>query len=286
MNQYLEALDEAEYAEDEDVPQGGVEQADGTIVMQFHISGRYVTYLARRAWCEGRADRAFHLLAQVQGLTMNQGLDILEGRLTLYGWSSSDAGVRVRADQAAMPVLAEVVEIANAAAERPGPADEDDDDLDEEPGPLRGLGGGLASPFDDARMHIAARIADPGMRERLMRATLGMEAVERGEVKLQRDPEFASDTGWLSPTGVFWRCQVWQHVATAQLLVSEVDAEGERDPEEALERLGWAKVTAGRWRSGKPLTQAQRTALWDWCERHGEVEDYDDLVSAMGDDEL
>jgi hypothetical protein len=75
--------------------------------------------------------------------------------------------------------------------------------------------------------------------------------------------------GWLSPTGVFYNCGTWEHSTKARKLAGQEvkKYKGYYDGEQALEKLGWLKVSGGRWYSSniRPMSQKQMDFVFDWC---------------------
>lgn len=109
------------------------------------------------------------------------------------------------------------------------------------------------------------------VQTRIMRGIKGQSELRLGKLAIKRDEKFEGDTGWLSPKGLFYSCEITQHVALADML-----AEKEIGGEVELERLGWVKVTGGQWlktcaqyKNKTKLTKAQLDAIFDWCNVHG-----------------
>lgn len=74
---------------------------------------------------------------------------------------------------------------------------------------------------------------------------------------------------WLSPSGVAYRVNQFDHIKTAELIIKKgiakiVDKEM-NDPMYNLEKQGWAKLTAPRlWSCNQPLTKKQKDVIFDW----------------------
>lgn len=102
--------------------------------------------------------------------------------------------------------------------------------------------------------------------ERLRRGVDGVIGMFRGDLDKKPDREFRTDTGWLSPIGDYFSCEIVQHIALANELA------GCDRGEEKLENEGWIKVSGRQWHSpeGTKLTKKQLNSIFDWCVKHGQ----------------
>lgn len=99
------------------------------------------------------------------------------------------------------------------------------------------------------------------------------------------DKEYASNFGWILPNGDFYGCEFHGHMARCCDIFSDVlkeDVPG--NPEKVADDRGWLKIgttmvrefkdgeydglVESRYGIDKPLTQAQKDALFGWCTKH------------------
>ena len=93
--------------------------------------------------------------------------------------------------------------------------------------------------------------------------------------------ELVMPTGWLSPTGDLWKCEYYEHTATAEEICKKLNVAAERTwlgEEQALFSLGWCKLAISSFGSKKywvhwerPLTDYQRNFLKEYFEREKEL---------------
>ena len=72
------------------------------------------------------------------------------------------------------------------------------------------------------------------------------------------------NNGWLSPDGKFVSCKYGLHTLIAPGLSDESNAEYD------LEKLGWVKLTKGKWLFPAPPMKRQRDAIMNWFTDRGE----------------
>lgn len=136
----------------------------------------------------------------------------------------------------------------------------------------------------DAMTNIALSDMPPDMKERMLRITDGQVDAMKGKLKIEADPEFRFDTGWLTTDGTYYGCKPGQHIELSHLLVERLfpmekkeEKDGrmfkvDRNPELVLESNCWIKCTGKKWfYSGQEkLTPEQITAIRGWVTVWGE----------------
>jgi len=125
--------------------------------------------------------------------------------------------------------------------------------------------------YDGAKQMIENSDLDPEMKERMIRINEGQkQRMKEGETKIVPDAHYDFDTGWLDRNGIYYGCEVGQHINLAQELakrfVNPKTKNGERD----LEVAGWVKCSDKRWYYAPdddlPLNELQCKVLEEWAE--------------------
>lgn len=247
--------------------------------LQFQISGRYITYLARCHWHENNPLAAFNTLhAAIPELTLEQTYNILEGRQTLQGWNE----ITLEPDNTPMPTSKDIKQQENKSAEETeklyAQLSEFWDILDDHLGSDESeeLRTYFNQPdkywnqtkkistldylFNNAKMQMQA--AGLGELDELLE---GQKELWEGTANLATKPDntYPKPSGWLNPAGDYYPCTAYQHIALASELAPE-----QQNPEKYLEEQGWAKCSRKQWHTMKPLTKKQQDALFDWCLVH------------------
>lgn len=85
-----------------------------------------------------------------------------------------------------------------------------------------------------------------------------------------------SPEGWITRCGKWLPCDIeWGHPLVAWLALGGNEADAER----RAESLGWVRISDYGDRTCKPLNQAQRNTLWDYCHKFGS--DYEQVSAAI-----
>jgi hypothetical protein len=124
----------------------------------------------------------------------------------------------------------------------------------------------------DAITNIATSDMPEEMKRRLILVAKGQSDARRFGVNITEDKEFKFDTGWLNPKGVYYGCQLGQHIEMGEKLAKTYYADAiSGNYERTLETHGWVKVSGGQWLSpvSTKLTKAQLDSIFDWCGKHG-----------------
>lgn len=128
---------------------------------------------------------------------------------------------------------------------------------------------GTQDMMKSARVEAAVRVAESNLPDeqkvRLLRTMKGQADAMAGKVEIALDSKFECDTGWLSPDGKFYGCEIGQHIALSGLLKDKLFPDGMGDAEQTLEKHGWMKCTGAEWyETDKKPTRQQRSALNKW----------------------
>lgn len=141
-------------------------------------------------------------------------------------------------------------------------------------GEQRGESGGgdiLDRIAEDSLRNIATSDLPEEEKRRLMRVTKGIIGGHKGDIKVEEDPGFKYDTGWLTREGMYYGCEPGQHIPLAHGLVEELFPDTEGDMEQILEGKGWMKCTGKEWHTTKkPPTIKQKKAIVNWSDIHGQ----------------
>jgi len=280
-----------------------------TYTLCFSIDGEWLTQHVRNLWAEeDRPDHALRTLMDgLQGITLAQAIEILEGKAKLVG-DSRENSIEMVPDDATttvhgqpLPKLSAV--LARLMKERDKARDGEADliqlligDVEYVASPTgkrkipqrkAGSGGSLVhhpiikEPYDYDTLPywqqcpppFDARSGSPAQGPKgASAAELPAEPVEKED----DPPSFplppaenavTSDTGWLSPEGKFYRCRYHEHIALAGALGST---------EDGLAADGWLKFCTSMlldnaqfvFCGDKAPTQIQRDLTYDYCVAH------------------
>lgn len=263
-------LDPDDYMESDPAPNANAKpNAKGVTQVQLCVSGRYLTYIARERWLQGKVEHALLILTDGCGMDESTAVAIITGRKTLRGWNE----LSLEDDHVKMPSLREVMHRAGEELEHFVDREEELlQKLDEEVPKVQGYGL-VDSPPDPEERLEALKIERKTQIQRIAAAEAEQHGLEKEYRKRMKwckpDPEFVSDSGWLSPEGKYYSCEYQDHIHLADDLVQELQIGGKGAEEGRLEDLGWAKCTASRWVRMKALTQKQIDAIFDWSLKHG-----------------
>jgi len=263
-------LNPEDYMETEPSPNEGVgPDAQGITRVRLCVSGRYLTYVARERWLQGKIEHAITILTEGCNMDESTAVAIITGRKTLRGWNN----LTLEPDNVKMPSLRDVMHRAGEDLEHfQDRAEKLRQKLDEEVPRIQGYGLVDSPPDPEERLEALKK----EKKNQLSRIVQQEAAWSRQDKEYQKrmkwcepDPDFVSDSGWLSPDGKYYSCEYQDHIHLADDLVQKFEISGKGAEEGRLEDLGWAKCTASRWVRMKPLTQKQIDAIFDWSLKHG-----------------
>ncbi len=118
---------------------------------------------------------------------------------------------------------------------------------------------------------IQSTISDPELQQKLTRTAIGKMRSLAGQTKIQADAEYQHDTGWLDTEGIYYSCEIGEHIGLAELLCENFFS-GITNAERHLEKLGWAKCTNSEWwflEDDLYLTKKQLATIQKWTRIHG-----------------
>ena len=246
-----------------------------TEVFTFSITGDYLTQLARNWWAEREGGKAIRTL-RAAFPDMDECLmhKICTGHLKLTGTSADPDGLELVDDDSTeddrglhLFSLDEMFDPQPLPEPRVVVVDKEEHEQLQIATAI-GQGHGYANPYEGVFDSISSDTAE--LMDRLN---------EKDDVDPRPEPnqDTSAQHGWLAPTGEFYPCRYWQHVAL-------IDSLGLKERE--AEKLGWIKLTNSRlipgerWYVGeKKPTQKQIDFVWDWCVANGRT----DLPDCMKD---
>lgn len=95
----------------------------------------------------------------------------------------------------------------------------------------------------------------------------------QAESPLEPSPVVGAFCGWLSPEGVFYACEPWEHESFAWRLTEKLGLRDHYNAGRELESHGWVKLKSGDWIviCREDVTQRQLDALFDWATAAGKT---------------
>jgi len=269
----------------------------------FTVTGEFLTEIARQLWAdEQQPEKAIDLLKEgLHGIAMEQVLAILTGAKRLIG--DSNTGVELVDDGATVSRNGRPLGIKELIGQFRSREDKLEDEVqlltkntELVPSP-KGL---VEVPRRRTKIYHKTTGALVGLREdvnlekiphrecfartkleHMTRPASQLRRLERGFDALEEPPpppppppaetEITTDCGWLAPDGRFYACGYGAHLDLAHRLNEHVET---TNSELRLEKLGWAKIQAGKvflanYDRETCVTQVQRDRIFDWCVKMG-----------------
>lgn len=258
-------------------------------IAHFVVHGEDLTRIGRQMWADEREPaRALRLLLDgLQGIDLQQAIDVLTGKAKLTGSNSRVRLVRDDADTSPCgQPFPSLIEAFDHERKRSEMAERDSRDavvllahdtvMMASPGGRREVSMETAHELERGRitwedvrvfrdcsyMEVARARQDEtgGPPPPLQEAPVDdpWQQPPSEEPPPESYPAITQDTGWLSPEGRFYPCSYYEHDSIAHRLgKSRWD----------LDRLGWVVLAGseGIHRGNIEVTQAQRDLVFDWC---------------------
>ena len=124
---------------------------------------------------------------------------------------------------------------------------------------------------------IIASIASSSLNDedkvKMIRTTKGITGAVFEGVNIVIDVMFEYDTGWLNRDGIYYGCQLGQHIALSEQIINDFYPKIDiSEAQEYLENKGWAKCSNSKWyyEGEGGLDPKQIQTLKDWSEKWGE----------------